>query len=348
MAVRPYDNTKTLIYIGAVNKPWANTDTTLASELKNGDTTVTLTSGANWKTDTYARLGICNLLAHGYNKASYTQPISSISGNTITLSSAWSGGTFSSGTKVAEFRSGNSYYYPLYISGSAQKPTTWTSYAIDINGADIRYSCQYVSISTIGYGHNYSLRNIRFTCTSSYQSPYYKFKNQSVFNVSKYGLVNGYTYFDQFCKVRYIKDTCNGSNKNVGNHLCEIKVFNDVGENIAWGKSLKYGSTIFNNSVATDGTVNNAYIQYGSNKQSVILDLGFVENISKIIIWHYYADGRTYNDNVVEISSDSTIWHTVYKGKKAETSSGNEILINPLMLSVYENGDVYAKDFIEW
>ena len=117
IALRPYDSSKSMIKINTTKKPLgSNCDTTLAADLKSGDTTVTLTSGTNWPTNrTYQRVGICNVLAWGYNRCSASYSYSSISGNVITLKSAYSGSTIPSGTKVSEFEYDLTYYYPWEI-----------------------------------------------------------------------------------------------------------------------------------------------------------------------------------------------------------------------------------------
>ena len=168
IALRPYDSTKShVISIAHTNKPFGATkcNTTLASALANGDTTVTLTSGTDYPTSrTYQRLGICNKLAWGYNRCTYSQAYSSISGNVITLKAAWAGGSWAAGTKVSEFEDGSTYYSPHSLS-NANLPTDWTTYTAEFNGGNsMRYSCQYFLFSTIGYSHEYSLRNLKIEC----------------------------------------------------------------------------------------------------------------------------------------------------------------------------------------
>lgn len=347
IALRTHDNTKSSIPVYNTYKPWSGTDTTLASPLKNGDTTVTLTSAANWKTDTYSRIGICDRLAWGYNRASYSQKWTTISGNTITLPSAWAGGSWAAGTKVAEFRDGNVYYYPWYAS-SANLPTSWTTYSAEFNGGNsLRYSCQYIQFSTLGYGHNYSMRNIRIECISDYQEcPVRSYQITPQF--CKTGVVKAPNFNEVGMNIRYIRDTTNGSTANTLNHWNEVEVFNDVGENIAWGKTVTVNGTSYANSVATDGTVNSSYIDPGTGVKTMTLDLGFIEHVTKLKIWHYYPDGRTYNDNVTEVSVDGTTWIPVYSGEKAETSAGNEIVLSPAYMSIYNSGDIWANDFIEY
>lgn len=347
IALRPYDNTHNAISVANTYKPWSGTDTTLASALKNGDTTVTLASATNWTTDTYSRIGICDKLAWGYNRATYTQPWSTKSGNTITLKAAWAGGSWAAGTKVAEFRDGNMYFYP-WSQSSANLPTSWTTITVEFNGGDpMRYGCQYFLFGTLGYTHNYSMRNIKIECISHYQEcPVKEYSVTPQFY--KTGIIKAGDFNEVGMKIRYVRDTTAGSTANSNNHWCEFQVFNSVGENIAWGRNVTVSGTAFNNSVATDGTVNSSYIDPGTGTKTLLFDIGYEELITKLKIWHYYPDGRTYYSNVTEVSTDATNWITVYSGQKPETSAGNEIILFPAHMSIYKNGEIWTSEFIEY
>ena len=351
IALRCYDNNKQHIGIHLTNKAISSAETTLASTLNNGDTTVSLTSGANWPTSrTYQRIGICNKLAWGYKRASYSQSYQSIHGNTITLKSAWNGGSWPAGTKVAEFEDGSTYYYPQLIAYS-NLPTDWTTYSVTFNGGNsMRYSCQYFQFGTLGYSHNYSFRNIRFECISEIQEKDWE-KYDS--DIKKVGVIKANHFNEVGAKIRYIKDWISGSTANTGNHWCEFEVINSANENIAWGKDLKYGSGTSQagthvNSVATDGVINSSYVSSSSgNNAWVMIDLGYVEEISKIHIWHYYPDGRTYYNNKTEVSVDGVNWWIVYSGQKPETSAGNEIIVTNSQAQLYYNGELKANQFYE-
>ena len=344
----PYDNNKTSISIAYTNKPIANTETTLASAIANGDTTVTLTSSANWTTTRAGRgIGICNKLAWGYNRATYRLAYTTIDQNILTLKSAWAGGSFPAGTKVANFEGGSTYYYPIYMTKSAL-PTDWTSYSKEFYGRDIRPTCQYVQFHTLGYSHNYSMRNLRLECISDYQEcPYYD--HNITPQINKSGIVQLGNFIECNMPARYVRDSTTGSTENSYNHWCEFEVFNSVGSNIALGKDIKFNNTVYSNSVATDGIINSSYVPSGfGGTTTALIDLGYVEDISKIKIWHYYPDGRTYYNNITEVSVDGEKWFTVYQGEKPETSSGNEIILSPQFGSIYENGRGYFNEFIEY
>lgn len=135
-----------------------NTLTTLAKDLKNGDTIVYLTDMTNWLTsggngiytrgfifwnyknsfgymypeNTYSKHSYCDLYADsGINTTA----------KTITLKSAWTQGTFPAGTKVSQSNSGASFKYQAM--GDSIPPTEWKHYSGYYDGTD--YSGKNVS-----------------------------------------------------------------------------------------------------------------------------------------------------------------------------------------------------------
>ncbi len=347
IALRCYDSNKQNIDIQTVNKV-ANTNTTLAAAVANGATSVQLTSSANWNTATsHHVIGICDKKAWGYNRLrlSTGYKTGTISNNTLTLNSAWTLGSFAAGTPVACFLSGSTYYYPIIIS-NANLPTEWTTYTTEFNGGDaMRYSTKYVQFGTLGYTMNYSMRNIKIECISDYQTV--DWENQNI-DIKKTSIIEAGCFNEIGMKIRYVRDTTTGSTANTANHWCEFKIINSVGENIAWGKDVKNESgTVYSNSYGTDGIVNSNYLDLGSGTHSAIIDLGYIEDIYEIQIWHYYPDGRTYYNNVTEVSLDGINWHTVYSGQKPETSTGNIIYLKPYQTQFYKSGIVSARNFYE-
>lgn len=155
--------------------------------------------------------------------------------------------------------------------------------------------------------------------------------------------------FNQDClKIRYIKDTTSGNTVNNGNHWNQIQVFNELNQNVALGLSiLGSNGTTFTNSVATDGIVNNSYISVNSGTKYITLDLGKPQWIQKIIIWHYFKDGRTYHNNVTEVSLDGENWYTVYEGQKQATSEGNIILLKDNIAKILKTGQIQANQFYQ-
>jgi prepilin-type N-terminal cleavage/methylation domain-containing protein len=81
------------------------------------------------------------------------------------------------------------------------------------------------------------------------------------------------------------------------------------------------------NALITNGiTTSTPYYDGGAGPQSVTVDLGSTQNVSDVKVWHYYADGRTYNSTKTEVSTDNTNWTTVFdssvSGTYAENANG--------------------------
>ena len=350
IAIHPRDNNKSTIDRRNVNRLAAATQTTLANAVANGDTTITVTNATGWTAPSTANIGICDKLAWGYNRNTKYQHYASISGNVITLNAAWSQGAYAAGTKVCQFNDGATYDYWYYIA-KANFPTEWTSYTADItiDNSKFMYSALYAQITTLAYNHSYQIRNLRLERLDAYQK-----SNWEPLNVIK-TLKNTELQADLFnesgMKIRYVRDGISGNTKNTDNHYCEFQVFNSVGENIALGKNLTaYGGTVYANSVATDGIVDSQWLGNGSGTDTVkymTFDNGFIEDVSRIKIWHYYPDGRTYYKNIVQVSTDGTNWITVYQGQKPETSAGNEIILTG-QPQFYYNGEARAREFYEF
>ncbi len=340
IALHPYDSSKNLIGISTTNLyNGSSANTTLAADLKSGDTTATLTSGSGWsETYVYQRIGICDIPAYGYNRCSVSYPYSSRSGNVLTLKSAYSGSTIPAGTKVSEFADGSTFFYP-YVLHPNELPTSWTTYSVDFTGGDpMRYSTKYFRFGTLGYGHNYSIRNIRIECISDIQLNENVVNND--FKVKETGVASCRGGQETGRYIRYIRVSSSGSTANTGNHMCEIQAFNSVGENIAWNK-LVNGERGYR----TDGSTN---VDQYSSSSTHTLDLEFAEYIHKIKVWYYYYDGRTYYDKKVEVSLDGTNWDQVYFGEKPETADGLEIILHPEKFKINQNGTFYANEIYEF
>ena len=111
------------------------TKTTLASELKNGDTVVHLTDASAWATSSGAYIavfGYTNSLGYTYPDMVYTRKVKAFNtssidttNNTITLSAVWDYGTIPAGTTVCRSTSGNGYWYPASKSTSSMTVDTW-------------------------------------------------------------------------------------------------------------------------------------------------------------------------------------------------------------------------------
>ena len=126
--------------------------TTLAKDLKNGDTVVYLTSAAGWKSTTLAhQLGLIfwnykDSTGYQYPEGVYSRNVWSNlytndnvdkTANTITLKSAWAGGTFPAGTKVSQTNS-SGHKYKNYLG--IVVPTEWTNTSFTIKDIQSRYA----------------------------------------------------------------------------------------------------------------------------------------------------------------------------------------------------------------
>ncbi len=127
-------------------------------------------------------------------------------------------------------------------------------------------------------------------------------------------------------RVRYIRDTVNGSTANTNAYWNSIKAMAGATDR-AQGKLPTSNGTITNAVNITDG--NDATYGYAIGPGSFYaqIDLGAVyTDIDKIQVIHYYADGRTFHGVKTQISEDGVNWTTLYdsavNGEYVETSVG--------------------------
>ncbi len=114
-----------------------------------------------------------------------------------------------------------------------------------------------------------------------------------------------------------------------------------TGTNLALGK-IATGSSLINPGFITDADKNtNNFGGLDTGLRSIVIDLGQNYSLSKINIWHYFGDGRTYHDVIVQVStfSDFSTKTTVFNNdtnnsagqgtgtnaEYAETSAGKTI-----------------------
>ena len=360
--------------------------TTLASELKNGDTTVYLTSASGWFTSgTNPNVSICDSAAYNYERNLYYQVYDKTSvnttTNTVTLSSAWAGGTWKAGTQVKNNRAGSTYIYPYYF-GTGTSDRDWTH----VTGTFTpRGGAKFINLAIICYKNN-NCKLTNFKITNITQKQFREDYTDQTFaatpaKISTFlpnGIAKANIFSDkQTLPVRYIRDYANGSNKNTASHWCEFEAYDLSGSNRAWAANCSASSTIsfpdglgtgradnISNSLAKpfhfivrgDGSVKTSaipYIKVGDNtkKEYITVDLGSIYDINKIIIWHYWADNRIYNETKTEISVDGINWTTVFdssiEGTYTETSDGHTILLNRENLSLYKIGEIQSNTLYE-
>ena len=174
-----------------------STDTTLASNLNPGDTTITLTDATGWSNGSivYSRniawYGYTNSKGYTYPDYTYTRNVSStlpdnnnhglwssggISGNTITLRNPWNGPAIPAGKAVRNTTLGGSYKYIGAVGVNV--PSAWTKYSgittgVDESGAGVYsklpYGTAYVRLVFLpnynGAGNVTNISNITFTKT---------------------------------------------------------------------------------------------------------------------------------------------------------------------------------------
>ena len=140
--------------VNAVNHMYkANTLTTLAAQLNPGDTTVYLTSAANWENggtagvNTHLRSFIfwnyVNSFGYAFPPLTYSRNWYgnmwnpggvNTTTNTITLITPWAGPVIAAGTQLSNGSSGGTYKY--ITANNAQIPNAWTNYTGIIEGVD--------------------------------------------------------------------------------------------------------------------------------------------------------------------------------------------------------------------
>lgn len=113
--------------------------------------------------------------------------------------------------------------------------------------------------------------------------------------------------------VRYIKDCINGNSVNKFNYWTELQAVVD-GDNIAKSKKVLNG---FQH--VTDGILD----EYDDDTNScIIVDLEKSYNLDEIAVWHYFKDGRIYNDHKIYVSANNKDYKLIYQGEQKETSIG--------------------------
>lgn len=132
---------------------FGDTTTTLAKELKNGDTVVYLTSTSAWHSTTAAhQLGLIfwnykDSTGYQYPEGVYSRnawtniyTFANVNktNNTITLNKAWSYGTFPVGTKVSQTNSAG-HKYRNYVNTTV--PTEWTNTSFALKDIQPDYGC---------------------------------------------------------------------------------------------------------------------------------------------------------------------------------------------------------------
>lgn len=134
-------------------------------------------------------------------------------------------------------------------------------------------------------------------------------------------------------KVRYIRESMSGNNENAFCHWVEIQAINYESTNIALNKKAtcvggnpEKGTLdmITNGNTSVDD-----YVYFRNVAEQTIfvtVDLGTVEDVDNIKVWHYYGNGRTYKNILLEVSLDGVKWTKIFdsneNGEYVEVEAG--------------------------
>lgn len=370
ICIHCYDKYKNEIGIASVEHTG---NTTLARDLNNGDTVVYLTSVASWYTSqTYRYVGICDDSYYGYARAIYQQKYDSstvdTTNNTVTLQSAWSGGTWKAGTKVAAFTDGSTWVYPIFWTNSTQ-----TDFVHSTGTFKPRAGSDFIRLGIICYnGNSYALKNIQLYNNTKTQKRERLFSELNNINhITKTGIINTDEIYECSAPIRYIRDYANGSDKNTASHWCEIQAIDKYGVNralISNGTAYNTSGTVVTPNISglnpnnqantkynkfhmiTDGiTTTNPYLQ---SCTCVQIDLGDIFDIYQIKVWHYWGDNRIYNDTKTQVSSDGQNWITIFdsaiEGKYVESSTGHIMDCDIHKCLINNKSQYYTNNLIEY
>ena len=134
-------------------------------------------------------------------------------------------------------------------------------------------------------------------------------------------------------KIRYIKDQTSGNTVNEGNYWVELQAFDASGTNVALNKTVTSSTGIAIEgtlALVTDGSTDTSpYMNPGGESPGwVMVDLGDLYDIRKIVVFHYYGDGRSYYNKKTMVSPDGDFWRIVCQEELMPSSSeGNSIFI---------------------
>ena len=176
--------------------------------------------------------------------------------------------------------------------------------------------------------------------------------------------------------ARYARFYSNGSTVNGANHYVEIEVYGVEPQtvptvNLVPEGTLSSSVPFDNTSSATDKLADDTakYARGTSGLQWMQVDLGASYDLNEIQLWHYYGDGRSYHDVVVQLSDDATFSKdivTVFNNDKdssaslgvgtdseyKETSAGKTIVFDTVTaryVRFYSNGSTVngANHYVE-
>ncbi|QJD87768.1 S-layer homology domain-containing protein [Cohnella herbarum] len=133
----------------------------------------------------------------------------------------------------------------------------------------------------------------------------------------------------------------------------------EVPVNVAFGKALTSNATLMDEAFATDGKIDNTDLltEAESGLKYIQIDFGGSHTIKSVYLWHYFGDGRTYHDVIVQLSNDQNFaeYTTVFNNDSdntaglgagtdeeyAESDEGKAIAVSAVKakyMRIYSNG----------
>lgn len=174
----------------------------------------------------------------------------------------------------------------------------------------------------------------------------------------------GLSVWNSAWKVRYIRNSMNGSTANNWSHFVELKAFEKITWNnialnkpVSWYKSQNSSKPYsrFTNGNTNAWDYSDSWTDWYNYLQ---VDLWSIYDIEKIQMWHYYTDSRKYHDNKLEVSVDWVQWTTLFDsnmdGEYKESSQGKIIYVEDKITNIdwkrtviedINNGDIIDFHF---
>lgn len=183
-----------------------------------------------------------------------------------------------------------------WIAFDLQEPKDISTIEINFNTLEQLYinTPQSMEIQTSADGMTWSTVST-VTPPSSGSTAYFGFSNRFSILPTK----------TQYVRLLFPQGSANG----VSVDLLEVKI-NAGPVNIGFNRTVTSSSTITNpegGAGIVDGVVDTAAFTnlQDTGAQWVQIDLGQSADVHKLKLWHYYADGRTYNDVIMQLSNDA-------------------------------------------
>jgi len=196
----------------------------------------------------------------------------------------------------------------IYTTAYVSNGTTWNPYTLSGNNAYPSYSSALASLtlsstqlSALSLGTHYAVVwDWLWDATAGcYKGPGLNQCNTGAWRVQSFSITSSYAY-SQSSYYAYSQ----------GSYYAYSQSAYTSSTNLALG-ILPTASAAFSSGSAsqiTDNDLNTAnWVSIGSGgAQWIKLDLGNTYSLTDIKVWHYYGDGRTYHDVIVQVSNDAT------------------------------------------